>query len=88
MEEFLNSIGISGDFLVSEDGCLTLDISDSAEFSKIYSKLDKCEELNEDEDSTQVTYEASSVQFVNDKYTITLLGDLENDTYKLVCREN
>lgn len=88
MEEYLKSIGITGDFVTSDDGCITLDLKGSEDFMRVYSKLDKEESIYEDEDSTQITYEASSIQFVNDDYTITLLGDLENNTYKLVMREN
>lgn len=88
MEEFLKSLGIDGNFTTSDDGCLTLDIEDSDTYYKYFSKLDKSDEVEQDEDATLISLETMSVQFVNDKYTITMLADLDSDAYKLTCREN
>ena len=46
------------------------------------------DELEEDAESSQITSGPSSIQYVGDLYTVTLLADFEADTYKLVIREN
>ena len=88
MEEFLKSLGIEGNFTTSDDGCLVLDIEDSDTYYKYFSKLDKSNKVEQDEDATLISLETMSVQFVNDDYTITMLADLDSDAYKLTCREN
>lgn len=88
MEDFLKQIGIVPTGTISEDGCYIMDIEDSNEYGKIYSALDKCKEVAEDEDSSFITSEQSSVQYVNDEYTITLISNFDANIYKLTVREN
>lgn len=88
MKEFLKNIGILESGNISDDGCYVIDFKNDIEWSKAYSRLDKSSEVEEDEDSTNVTMESSTVQFINDTYTITMKADFESDTYQLICREN
>lgn len=88
MKDFLESLGITNSGTISDDGCYIIDFKNDTEWSKAYSKLDKSDKIDEDEDSTNVTFESSTVQFINEEYTITMLADFDADTYKLVCREN
>ena len=88
MEEFLRQIGIVPTGTISEDNCYVMNIADSNEYGKIYSVLDQCDEVSEDEDSSFVTDEHSSIQYVNDEYTITLLSNFDVDIYGLTVREN
>lgn len=86
MEEFLREIGINNELIKTDDGNYKIDIPDSNEFAKIYSKLDKSLLVDEDEESSQVTVDTISIQYLGDKYTITLLGDLDADTYSLTIK--
>lgn len=88
MEEFLRKLGIDKEGEYTDDNNYFIDIEDDDEYAKIYSTLDRSEELEEDEDSSQLTDENSSIQYVNDNYTVTLLVDYASDQYALVCREN
>lgn len=88
MEDFLKSIGIVETGTMSDDGCYVIDIDDSNEYGKIYSTLDQCDEIDEDEDSSFVTGEQCSVQYINDDFTITLISDFDEDIYRLTVREN
>lgn len=88
MKEFLETIGITQSGNISDDGCYIIDFKNDLDWSKAYSKLDKSNYVEEEEDSTNVTLESSTVQFVNDKFTITMVADFESDIYKLICREN
>ena len=88
MKDFLKDLGIANSGNMSDDGCYVIDFKNDLEWSKAYSKLDKSNEVDEDEESTNVTMESSTIQFINETYTITLVADFESDTYRLVCREN
>ena len=88
MEEFLRKLGIYEKPVESDDGCYVIDIEDSDDFGRIYSKLDRSDLVDEDEDASQVALDSSSIQFTSDEYLLTLLADLEGDTYSLVIRPN
>ena len=86
MEELLRNIGIEPKLTRSSDGSYVMDISDSTEYGKIYSKLDRSDLVEEEAMSSKVTYEASSIQYTADKYIITLLADFDQDEYSLTIR--
>lgn len=88
MEEFLKELGITNKITSKELNKLVIDIEDSDEYGRIYSKLDKNDLVTEDQDSSQVTFDTSSIQFESDDYLITLLADFENDKYTLTIKEN
>ena len=88
MNELLKQIGIDAEPVKAEDGNYNIDIEDSNEYGKYFSKLDKSDLVEEDQDASSVNFENSSIQFVNDEYTLTLIADFENDTYSLNIREN
>lgn len=88
MDELLREIGINYKGEKSKDGSYVVDLPDSAAFGRVFSLLDKSDVVEPDDESSQLTAETTSMQFVNEEYTITLLGDLENDSYKVVIREN
>lgn len=87
MTEFLKKLGIRGEPEKS-NGVYTVSIEDSNEFARIYSKLDRSDEVDEIIESSQITPDTISVQYTNDEYTLTLLGDLVGDSYSLTVREN
>lgn len=87
MEEFLNSIGITGNLQKSRSSYV-LDIEDSNEYGKIYSLLDKSDEIEEDSESSQVTLDYSSIQYFNDQYTVQLIANFKDDEYRLTIKEN
>ena len=88
MNELLKQIGIEAEPVKGENGSYNIDIKDSNEYGRYFSKLDKSDLVEEEQDASSVNFENSSIQFTNDKYTLTLLADFENDTYSLNIREN
>lgn len=88
MNELLKQIGIDAEPVKGENGSYNIDIKDSNEYGRYFSKLDKSDLVEEEQDASSVNFENSSIQFTNDKYTLTLLADFENDTYSLNIREN
>ncbi len=87
LEKFLEKIGISQVGHYTKSNSYVIDIEDSDEYGKIYSSLDKCEELVEDEDSSTITVHTSNIVFESEDYQFTLIADFDQDTYKLVCKE-
>lgn len=88
MQEFLKQLGIDLELNRTDDGDYSANISDSNEYGRIFSKLDKSNLIEEEQECSTVTFENSNIQYVNDEYTITLIADFENDTYSLHIREN
>lgn len=88
MEELLQQIGIKEIPNESNDGTYVIDIKDSNEYGVYYSKLDRSPLLDEDEESSNVTIDGSTIVYISDDYTLTLIADFASDQYKLTIREN
>lgn len=88
MEQLLREIGISEIPQQGEDGTYIIDIRDSNDYGKYYSKLDRSDLLDEDEESSNVTVDGSTIVYISDDYTLTLIADFASDQYKLTIREN
>jgi hypothetical protein len=87
LEKFLEKLGISQVGHYTKTNTYIIDIEDSDEYGKIYSLLDKSDEIEEDEDSSTITVHTSNLVFESDNYQLTLIADFDQDTYKLVCKE-
>lgn len=87
MEKFLKNLGIDQVGHYNNKNNYIIDIDDSNTYGKIYSRLDKNELLEENEDSSTITMHNSHIVFESDKYQFTLIADFEQDTYKLICKE-
>ena len=85
MEDFLKEIGISKFGNYSDDGNYVVDL-DEKMFFRYESILDKCDLIDLDEDSSNITYEAITKQYDSDDYILTLIGDLEGETYRLTIK--
>lgn len=86
MKDFLNSLGITlpGHF---EGDNYIIELSDAEEYDKIFSKLDRREDVEEDEDSSIISMDSSSVSFSNEKFQLLLKANFESDEYQLVVSE-
>lgn len=87
MEELLNKLNIQGQLNKSKKGYI-LNIKDSNEFSKIYSKLENSDLVEEIFENSQITPDTVSIQYDSGDYIITLLGDLAGDSYSLTILDN
>ena len=84
MEELLNQIGITAKGEISKHGAYVVDIKDYDEYGKYFSLLDKSDLVQEVPDTAQLTIYITNITYVSDNYQITLLADLEEESYKLV----
>ena len=87
MEEFLKELGIQGKLILSKNNSMILDIEGSDNYGRIFSRLDRSDLVEENEDSSLLTAETSSLQYESEKYIITLLSNFDTDEYKLIIRE-
>lgn len=86
MEEFLNELGIQGTPQRTNDNTYVLDIDGSDNYGRIYSRLDRSDLIEEDEDASQLTIDTSSIRYESDEYQLTLLADFNADEYQLVIQ--
>lgn len=86
MEELLKSIGITAKGEYTKDGVYVVDIKDYNEYGKYFSLLEKSE-LEEVQDTCQMTIHTTNVTYASDKYQLVLQADLDEDLYKLVVTE-
>lgn len=86
MEEFLQELGIQGTPQRTNDNTYVLDIEGSDNYGRIYSRLDRSDLVEEDEDASQLTADTDSIRYDSEEYTITLLADFNEDTYQLVIQ--
>lgn len=86
MEEFLKELGIQGTPQRTDNSTYVLDIEGPDNYGRIYSRLDRSDLVEEDEDASQLTLDTSALRYENDEYQLTLLADFNEDTYQLVIQ--
>lgn len=86
MEEFLKELGIQGTPQRTDNGTYILDIEGSDNYGRIYSRLDRSDLVEEDENASQLTLDTSALRYENDEYQLTLLADFNEDKYQLVIQ--
>lgn len=84
MEEFLKQIGITEEGHETTDGNYVVDLEDSNHFNKIFSKLDKSDLVDENEDSSVVNVNITNILYIGEEYAVNLVADFNEDAYKLV----
>lgn len=86
MEQFLQQVGITQKGNMSDDGCYIVDLENEDQWARAESILDRSELLDQDEDSSNITYDGSTIQYDGDDYVVTLVADFESDVYRITCK--
>lgn len=86
MEELLKNIGITTKGEYTKEGVYVVDIKDYNEYGKYFSLLEKSE-LEEVQDTCQMTIHTTNVTYASERYQVVLQADLDEDLYKLVVTE-
>ena len=86
MEELLKNIGITAKGEYTKNGAYVVDIKDYGEYGKYYSLLEKSD-LEEVQDTAQITVHTTNVTYTSEDYQIVLQADLDEDLYKWVVTE-
>lgn len=86
MEELLKRIGITAKGEYTKNGAYVVDISDYNEYGKYFSLLENSD-LEEVQDTSQITIHTTNVTYASDDYQLVLQADLDEDLYKLVVTQ-
>lgn len=86
--ELLSKIGINRDGTYSNNGSYIVDLKDSNDFGRIYSKLENSDDLELQEDTLLLTIHNSNIEYrYEDEFQLVLKADWDNDSYELVVSE-
>lgn len=87
MKELLKNIGINEIGHFSSNNNYVIDFDSVTDYNKAFSKLDKTNLVTENEDSSVVNVSVSNILYSNDDFSLNLIADFDNDTYKLVVTD-
>lgn len=87
MEELLQKLHIKDTGTYIED-TYTLDIETYDDFAFMYNKLEQSDMLIKISDESYFNMDEAHVVYEYEEYTLTLNGDLNDDVYKLLIKEN
>lgn len=86
MEELLKKIGITEPGEYTKNGAYVVDIKNYNDYGKYFSLLEKSD-LEEVQDTAQITTHTTNVTYASEEYQIVLQADLDEDLYKLVVTQ-
>ena len=85
-DEFIDDLEIKGEQFYDDDGSYVT-ILDEQSWITAQVKLDTCNELEDDDEESNITYESSNLQYSNEYFILNLIADFESDTYKLIIKD-
>lgn len=87
MKELLRKIGITEAGYFSSNNNYVIDFDNSDEYNKAFSKLDRTDLVEENDDTSVINMSVSNIMYSNNDFSLNLIADFDNDTYKLVVTE-
>lgn len=87
MKDLLNKIGITETGYHSGNDNYIIDFENSDQFNKAFSRLEKCDEVEENEDSSVINLNVTNVLYRAKGYSLNLIADFDQDIYKLVVTQ-
>ena len=87
MKELLRKIGITEAGYFSSNNNYVIDFDNSDEYNKAFSKLDRTDLVEENDDTSLINMSVSNIMYSNNDFSLNLIADFDNDTYKLVVTE-
>lgn len=87
MKDLLRKLGIMEEGTRTSNHNYVIDLEDSDHFNRIFSKLDKSDLVEENEDSSVVNLEVTNILYIADGFSLNLIADFEQDIYKLVVSD-
>lgn len=87
MKDLLRKLGIMEEGTRTSSHNYVIDLDDSDHFNRIFSKLDKSDLVEENEDSSVVNLEVTNILYIADGFSLNLIADFEQDIYKLVVSD-
>ena len=87
MKEFLRKLGITQSGHYSSNNNYVIDLDDSKDYDKICSILDKSDLVEENPDSSVINTSVYNILYVGEQFSLNVIADFDNDTYKVVVTE-
>lgn len=87
MKELLRKIGITEAGYFSSNNNYVIDFDNSDEYNRAFSKLDRTDLVEENDDTSVINMSVSNIMYSNDDFSLNLIADFDNDTYKLVVTD-
>lgn len=86
IEEYLKSIGISNKGTFGEDDSYVIQLNNSNEFGRMFTKLDSIDDVEQLEDNQVITEQGSSLMYesLSEPYLLNLIADFDGGIYELV----
>lgn len=82
-KEFANSIGITKEGTESNNRYV-VELSDSNEYSRVYTILDKAPGVDLDSDESILSETTTQLVYLSDDFDIKLIADLDKNNYSVV----
>lgn len=85
VKEYLKSIGIH--YIGTEtDKAYVIDLANSDDYGRVFSILDRCDDLDILQDNQVITEQGSSLMYESDStdYILNLIADFDADKYQLI----
>jgi hypothetical protein len=86
MKEFVVKLGINLEGRMDGEKYI-IELSDSDEYSRMYTLLDSSDLVEIEEDATLLTDKVGELLFTDDMFNIKLVGNFDSDIYRLVVTE-
>lgn len=87
MKELLRKIGITEAGYFSSNNNYVIDFDNSEEYNKAFGKLDRTDLVEENDDTSVINMSVSNIMYSNNDFSLNLIADFDNDTYKLVVTD-
>ena len=84
MKELLNNIGIIDAGYFSSKDNYVIDFDSISEYNRAFSKLDKTNLVEENDDASVANVSVSNIMYSNDEFSLNLIADFDSESYKLV----
>ena len=86
IREYLKSIGIDKNGTFGENNSYVIQLNDSNEFGRIFTKLDNSDDLEQLEENQVITLQGSSLMYesLSEPLLFNLIADFDGDVYQLI----
>lgn len=88
--QYLKQNNINKTYTISEDNNYIITLDNSDDFGKMFSHLEKIQDLEQLEDNQVVTEQGTSILYKSnsENYLFNLIADFDGNVYELIVSEN
>lgn len=85
-QEYLKQLNITLEGEIGDNNSYVVSLKDSNDYGRIFSKLEKSDDLDPLEDNQVVTEQGSSLMYesLSEPFLLNLIADFDGDVYQLI----